>query len=93
MPIFGQKTDERYWLAGRYDGNRVLVYFDAVKFEGTMTANAHKIAPPVAAAFLSPLNFRQATLSAFRKLHMLSTLRSATAMTLSWAMESCSRLS
>jgi hypothetical protein len=41
-PTFGQNGPERFWLAGRYDGNRVVVYFDAVKFEGTMSSNQHR---------------------------------------------------
>jgi hypothetical protein len=43
---FGQNAPERFWLAGRYDGNRVVVYFDAVKFGGTLSSNARKIAHP-----------------------------------------------
>ena len=41
-PTFGQKGPERFWLAGRYDGNRVVVYFDAVQFKGTMSSNARR---------------------------------------------------
>src|SRR5437762_12354702 len=34
-PLFSQTTPERVWLAGRYDRTRVVVYFEAVKFDGT----------------------------------------------------------
>ena len=46
---------ERFWLAGRYDGNRVIVYFDAVKFKGTLSSNSHELAPPVASWFFDPV--------------------------------------
>jgi hypothetical protein len=26
-----QAAHKRFWLAGRYDGNRIIIYFDAVK--------------------------------------------------------------
>jgi hypothetical protein len=54
-PTFGQGKSERFWLAGRYDGNRVVVYFDAVKFKGTMSSSAGKIAAPVADGFFKPV--------------------------------------
>jgi hypothetical protein len=53
-PTFGQGKPARFWLAGRYDGNRVVVYFDAVKFKGTMSASASQIAAPVADGFFDP---------------------------------------
>ena len=52
---FGQKKPERFWLAGRYDGDRVVVYFDAVKFKGTMLSSAHKISVPVVFGFFEPV--------------------------------------
>jgi hypothetical protein len=54
-PTFGQNEPERFWLAGRYDGNRVVIYFDAVKFKGTMSSNARKIGNPVASEFFTPV--------------------------------------
>jgi hypothetical protein len=33
VQVLGQTAPERFWLAGRYDGNRIIVYFEAVKFE------------------------------------------------------------
>jgi hypothetical protein len=54
-PTFGQEKARRFWLAGRYDGNRVVVYFDAVKFKGTMSSNASKITAPVADGFFNPV--------------------------------------
>jgi hypothetical protein len=37
---------ERFWVAGRYDGNRVIVYFDAVKFNGTVPKTARHLGRP-----------------------------------------------
>jgi len=51
VPALAQTTSERCWLAGCYDGNRIVVYFDAVKFGDTFPSNAVEIAPPVAAGF------------------------------------------
>jgi hypothetical protein len=50
-----QKQEERFWLAGRYDGNRVIVYFDAVKFNGTMPSIAQKLPEPEARGFFAPV--------------------------------------
>jgi hypothetical protein len=50
-PSYAQKQPDRYWLAGRYDGNRIVVYFDAVTFNGTMAAKARKIPQPVVEGF------------------------------------------
>lgn len=38
---------ERFWLAGRYDGYRIIVYFDVVKFNGTVPSIAEKLTDPV----------------------------------------------
>lgn len=48
------KQQERFWIAGRYDGNRVIVYFDAVKFNGTKPSIAEELPPPVANGFFTP---------------------------------------
>jgi hypothetical protein len=66
-PTFGQNGPERFWLAGRYDGNRVVVYFDAVKFEGTMSSNAREIADPVAGAFFNPVELPASYIARFQK--------------------------
>ena len=52
--VVGQSQTERFWLGGRYDGNRIVVYFDKVKFNGTMLPIATMIPPPVADGFFSP---------------------------------------
>ena len=46
---------ERFWLAGRYDGNRMIVYFDAVKFNGTVPSVAERLTDPVVAGFFMPV--------------------------------------
>lgn len=66
-PGFCQTQADRFWLAGRYDGNRVVVYFDAVKFEGTMASNARKIANPVAGAFFTPVELPASYIERFQK--------------------------
>ena len=66
-PTFAQKTAERFWIAGRYDGNRVVVYFDAVQFQGTMAPNARKIAPPVVQAFFEPVELPFTYVTQFQK--------------------------
>ena len=35
VPSTNLLLGERFWIGGRYDGSRVIVYFDAVKFNGT----------------------------------------------------------
>ncbi len=55
VPVWGQQKPERFWLAGRYDGDRVVIYFDAVKFAGTMAPNGRKLADPVVVGFFSPV--------------------------------------
>jgi hypothetical protein len=49
--VWSQGQPERFWLAGRYDGNRIIVYFDAVKFNGTVPPNARKLPYPVVNGF------------------------------------------
>lgn len=48
------KQQERFWIAGRYDGNRVIVYFDAVKFNRTKPSLAERLPGPVARGFFMP---------------------------------------
>jgi hypothetical protein len=55
VPFLGQTAPERFWLAGRYDGNRIIVYFDAVKFRETVPKDAVKIAYPIADSFFNPV--------------------------------------
>ncbi len=55
----GQQSGERFWIAGRYDVNRVIVYFDAVTFNGTLSSNCHQITPPVATGFFGPVGIDQ----------------------------------
>ena len=50
-----QAQSDRFWLAGRYDGNRVIVYFDAVKFNGTVPSIAERLTDPVVAGFFMPV--------------------------------------
>ena len=49
--VIPQATPDRFWIAGRYDGDSVIVYFDAVKFAGTVPPAAVKIPSPVALGF------------------------------------------
>jgi hypothetical protein len=44
-------TPQRFWLAGRYDGNRVIAYFNVVHFGASMPAHPRFLPPAVAAQF------------------------------------------
>jgi hypothetical protein len=62
-----QTKPERFWLAGRYDGNRVIVYFDAVKFRGMLPPNRHDLAPPIAERFFDPQRLPETYAVRFQK--------------------------
>jgi hypothetical protein len=66
-PVFGQSKNERFWVAGRYDGTRILVYFDAVKFKGTLPPSAHKLAIPVAEGFFDAVELPATYISQYQK--------------------------
>ncbi len=53
--LLGQEAGARYWVAGRYDGNRVVVYFNAVRLGHAIPSGIHGIAPPVAELFFDPV--------------------------------------
>jgi hypothetical protein len=55
----GQLSGERFWIAGRYDANRVIVYFDTVAFSDTLSSNSRPITPPVAKGFFGPVGIDQ----------------------------------
>src|SRR2546423_12359758 len=63
--VMGQSQTEQFWLGGRYDGNRVVVYFDKVKFKGTMSPVVKTIPPPVADGFFSPTELPPSYLARF----------------------------
>lgn len=54
-----QPEPERFWLAGRYDGNRVLIYFDAVHFKGTFPSGAKELAQPLEPGFFDIFELRE----------------------------------
>jgi hypothetical protein len=66
-PTPAQARPDRFWLAGRYDGNRVIVYFDAVKFNGTLPTSARKLAPPLAERFFDPVELPASYIAQFQK--------------------------
>jgi hypothetical protein len=66
-PLSGQGKPERFWVAGRYDGNRIVIYFDKVKFRGTMNSRARKIAPPVVDGFFNPVELPPSYVVGFQK--------------------------
>jgi hypothetical protein len=63
-PVPAQTARERLWIGGRYDGNRVIVYFDAVKFGNTVPRGV-RIADPVADRLLSPIEVRAGYIGQF----------------------------
>jgi len=66
-PLPAQTQPERFWLAARYDRNRIVVYFDAVKFEGTLAPNSGKLAAPLAERFFDPVEIPPTYAARFSK--------------------------
>lgn len=64
---FGQSQREHFWLAGRYDGNRVIIYFDAVKFNKTVPSDARRITDPVVGGFFQPVELPASYIAQFQK--------------------------
>jgi len=62
-----QTHSERLWLAGRYDGNRIIVYFEGVKFNRTMPSSPHKLAPVIAERFFDPVELPTSYIVQFQK--------------------------
>jgi hypothetical protein len=62
-----ESQPERFWLAGRYDGNRILVYFDAVKFNGTIPPESEKIPCPVVVGLFCPVKLPASYIAQFQK--------------------------
>ena len=58
---------ERFWLAGRYDRTRVVVYFEAVKFKGAFPSDAKSITRPIARAFFTPKALPVSSVPAFQE--------------------------
>jgi len=62
-----QTKPDRVWLAGRYDGNRVIIYFEAVKFGRKVPAGAPRIVDPVAFGFFLPVELSANYIASFLK--------------------------
>lgn len=62
-----QTQPEPFWLAGRYDANRVIVYFEGVKFNGTIPASEQKLAPVIAERFFDPVELPASYVAQFQK--------------------------
>jgi hypothetical protein len=65
--VLGQTESEPFWIAGRYDGNRVIIYFDAVKFNNTVPPNAPRIVDPVADGFFLPVELPASYIAQYQK--------------------------
>jgi hypothetical protein len=65
--LHAQPPHPRAWLAGRYDGNRVIIYFNAVHFGPTPPADLPQLSPPVADAFFNPVTLPNNLLAKFGK--------------------------
>jgi len=63
---FAQVQPQRFWLAGRYDRNRVVVYFEAVKFKRTLPTTGKKLTP-VATLFFDPVEVPASFIASFQK--------------------------
>lgn len=64
---FAQMQRERFWLAGRYDGNRVLVYLHAVKFKHTVPTNARQLPDAVVGGFFGQVELPASYIAQFQK--------------------------
>jgi hypothetical protein len=64
--VIPQATPDRFWIAGRYDGDSVIVYFDAVKLAGTVPPAAVKIPSAVALGFFIPVALPQPYVAKFQ---------------------------
>ncbi len=67
VPIQTKTQPERFWLASRYDKNRIIVYFDAVKFNGTLPHDAQSLADPGAGGFFAPVKLSASYIAQFQK--------------------------
>jgi hypothetical protein len=65
--LLAQTQPDRIWLAGRYDGNRLVVYFDAVHFNGTVPHDAEKLVCPMAVGFFCPVKLPSSYIAHFQK--------------------------
>lgn len=66
-PIPNQTKSDHFWLAGRYDRNRIIVYFGAVKFSGTLPHDVNRLADPVAGGFFAPVQLSASYITQFQK--------------------------
>ena len=65
--VLAQTQRERFWLAGRYDGNRVLVYFQAIKFKHTIPTNARQLPGAVVGGFFGQVELPASYIAQFQK--------------------------
>ena len=65
--LLAQTQPDRVWLAGRYDGNRLVVYFDAVQFNGRVPHDAEKLVCPMAVGFFCPVKLPASYIAQFQK--------------------------
>ena len=63
-----QEQPQRFWLAGRYDRNRIIVYFEAVKFKGSLPVTGKKLVP-AAARFFDSVEISTNYVAQFQKAH------------------------
>ena len=62
-----QTQPERFWLAGRYDWNRIVAYFDTVQFRSTIPPEAEKIPCPVEVGLFCPVKLPASYIAQFQK--------------------------
>jgi hypothetical protein len=61
-----QTQPKRFWLAGRYDWNRVLIYFDAVQFGDAFPTDAEKIPCPIQVGMFCPVKLVAGAIEKFQ---------------------------
>lgn len=68
-PAQCQTQLQKVWIAGRHDGNRVIIYFNAVHFgeSALQSLNLPLITPPVAPGFLIVASVPVKDIASFEK--------------------------
>lgn len=65
--VAAQTQSDRFWLAARYDRDRILVYFDAVHFADTFPKDAKEIPCPMTIGLFCPVELPASYIQHFQK--------------------------
>ena len=67
LAVSAQTQPEQFWLAGRYVGDRILIYFQAVKFNHTIPQNARRLPDAVVDGFFDQVELPANYIAQFQK--------------------------